>query len=75
MRFYPDGNTYLGDYVADRSNGMGYWIFNNKDDDHRGRYMGAIVDHRRSGYGYNVWPNGDSYMGGWKVSQIARTCE
>jgi hypothetical protein len=58
--FWQDGDKYVGQFKADKSNGFGEYFFKKGD-----YYMGMFKDWQRSGIGAHGWSNGDQYVGMW----------
>jgi TPR repeat protein len=55
---YPDGETYVGEFVDGKQHGKGTltWPSGNK-------YVGEFLDGNIQGKGTLTWPNGDKYFG------------
>lgn len=59
--FYRNGDTYAGEYFADKMHGFGVYRFANGH-----RYEGAWHEGRRQGLGMYTFRNGETQSGHWQ---------
>mmetsp|Transcript_28343 Transcript_28343/g.40024 ORF Transcript_28343/g.40024 Transcript_28343/m.40024 type:complete len:365 (+) Transcript_28343:110-1204(+) len=59
----PDG-TYEGEFKNGRANGKGFRVYIDGS-----TYNGEYKDDKRVGLGVFTWPNGDQFIGEWKVGR------
>ncbi len=55
---YPEGTTYVGQWVHGKCQGSGELTFPDGS-----KYAGEFANDSRSGRGVMVWPSGDKYSG------------
>jgi hypothetical protein len=65
------GDRYAGDFVDDRKEGNGAYVWGPRSATPFERYTGAYLADRRHGYGVYEWPGGDRYAGPWANDAIA----
>jgi hypothetical protein len=59
------GERYEGDFVEDRREGTGMYVWGRFSGWSGQRYTGGYLNDQRHGYGVYEWPNGDRYAGPW----------
>eukprot|EP00111_Clytia_hemisphaerica_P021521 TCONS_00063293-protein len=60
--FFPNGDTYEGEYLHGRRNGKGVYRFASG-----AFYNGDYIDNKREGRGTFVYPDGSKYDGRWDL--------
>lgn len=63
--FARNGDTYAGDYFADKMHGYGVYKFANGH-----RYEGSWHDGRKQGLGIYTFRNGDTHAGHWHLGTL-----
>lgn len=61
LSFCRNGDTYVGEYFADKMHGFGVYRFGNGH-----RYEGAWHEGRRQGFGTYTFRNGETQSGHWQ---------
>ena len=64
------GDRYEGDFVDDRKEGTGTYIWGRRSPSPGEKYTGQWLKDRRHGAGTYEWPNGDRYTGPWQNDAI-----
>lgn len=69
IKTWRDGDSYDGQFVDDRTQGYGTYIWGSGT--HAGeRYTGEFLKDRRNGFGTYAWPDGEVYRGQWSNDRI-----
>jgi len=63
---WPWGDRYEGEFVDDRKQGKGMYVWGPGSPWAGERYVGDYMDDRRHGRGTYYWPTGDRFEGLWK---------
>lgn len=69
IKTWRDGDSYDGQFVDDRTQGYGTYIWGSGA--HAGeRYTGEFLKDHRNGFGTYTWPDGEVYRGQWSNDRI-----
>ena len=70
VKTWPWGDRYEGDFVADRKEGQGTFLWGLRGPWSGERYEGSYSRDLRTGMGQYFWPTGDAYSGPWRDDQM-----
>ena len=73
VKTWPTGDRYEGDFVDDRKEGIGKYLWSPRGASAGESYFGAYLNDRRHGEGVYAWPSGDRYSGPWENDAITGT--
>lgn len=62
---FRNGDTYAGEYFADKMHGFGVYLFGNGH-----RYEGAWHEGRRQGFGMYSFRSGETQCGHWQTGVL-----
>ena len=69
--YFANADRYEGDFVEDRKEGTGTYVWGPRSPWAGQRYSGGYLKDLRNGQGVYEWPNGDRYAGTWVNDRIA----
>jgi hypothetical protein len=70
IKTWPSGDRYEGDFVDDRKEGLGRYLWGPRTASAGENYSGAYLNDQRHGEGVYAWPSGDRYSGPWANDAI-----
>jgi hypothetical protein len=68
--WFQTGDTYSGEFLHDRKEGHGVYVWGPRSPYAGEKYDGEYHDDKRNGYGIYEWPNGDRYAGPWQDDRM-----
>lgn len=71
VKSWVSGDRYDGEFVDDRKEGVGTYIWGRGSPWYGERYSGDFLSDQRHGFGVYEWPSGDRYAGPWKHDRPA----
>lgn len=70
VKTWPTGDRYEGDFIDDRKDGVGTYVWGPRSAWAGEKYAGNYRNDRRHGFGVYEWPGGDRYSGPWENDAI-----
>jgi len=70
MKTWPSVDRYEGDFIEDRKEGVGIYIWGRRSAWAGEKYSGDYRNDQRHGFGVYEWPGGDRYAGPWENDVI-----
>ncbi|MCX7144216.1 MAG: hypothetical protein NT123_24910 [Proteobacteria bacterium] len=70
VKTWPSGDRYEGDFVDDRKEGTGTYLWGPRSASAGESYSGGYLNDQRHGEGVYAWPSGDRYSGPWANDAI-----
>jgi hypothetical protein len=73
VKTWASGDRYEGEFVDDRKQGFGKYLWGARGPSAGESYAGGYVNDLRHGEGVYAWPSGDRYSGPWAQDAITGT--